>query len=191
MCFPDSFWAEYTKVAETGNIQRMMAFYEKNLAPAVPKLFLVSLVQFLLSAGLVNVALTLMKGETEKVSLKYLSLPFSTYLKVTELFCVMMLMYIVSALLYFLPFIYFGIRMLFVLPLLLEEPTCKFGTALAKSWVMTKGNFFMLLAFCIVCVLFTIVGVFALFIGVFFTTVICLYAYIDLYLKCKPVNQEQ
>lgn len=190
MCFPESFWPEYVKVAEAGNVERMMAFMEKNLPEAMSKIWIVNIVQYILFAGIVNVVLMVVNDDAHKVNLKYLSLPFSTYLKVIEFYCITMLVYILSVYMLFIPFIYLGVRAFFVLPLLLEDPSCKFTTAVKQSWNMTKGRFFVLLAFALLCIVFCLAGVFFFFVGAAFAAVFCLFSYVDLYNKCKISNEQ-
>lgn len=190
MCFPESFWTDYMRTAQKGDVQKMMVLLEQVMPVAMNKIWLVTILQYLMFAGVVNAALSVVIGETDKISLKYLSLPFGTYLKVVTWFCITMLVYILSSYLLMIPFVFFGIRMFYVLPLLLEDPASTVSIAMRRSWIMTKGHFMPLLGFSVISIMFCTVGLFMCFVGFFFTSVVCIYSYLALYRQTKnPARQ--
>lgn len=190
MCFPESFWSDYMRTAQKGDVQKLMTLLEQVMPAAMTKVWIVTILQYLMFAGIVNAALSVVIGETDKVSLKYLSLPFGTYLKVLMWFCITMLMYILSSYLLMIPFVYFGIRMFYVLPMLLEDPDSTVGMAVKRSWIMTKGHFMSLLGFSVISIMLCTVGMFFCFVGFFLAAVVCIYAYLVLYKQTKnPIQQ--
>lgn len=186
MCFPSDFWDMYLQVVKSGDvnkIDKLMPYIEE----AQTKSWIVNMLQYLLYAGVLNVVISICTGETKGISLKYLSLPFSTYLNVISFICLMLLLLMVSMYCFMLPFIYFGIRLMFVVPIMLEEPRCRFMDSIRISWKMSKGHFFDLLGFCLLCMLLTLIGLLCLGVGSCFTTVICMFAYIAIYKNSKQV----
>lgn len=186
-CFPDEFWELYTKMLTSGSkdmtsdLMKLSPYFEA----ASVKIWLVYMLQFLIMTGILNVALSIHIGETKGVSLKYISLPFKTYLRVIEYGCCMMLLFMTSVYAAFLPFIYFGVRLMFVIPLLLEEPDCGLLDAFKMSWEMTKGGFFNLMGFFLLCCVVCLTGFLCLLVGVFVSYVVCMFAYLTLYREGK------
>lgn len=186
MCFPADFWEAYTRLIKSGDItvekvNALMPYFES----AQTKQWIVNIIQYLLYAGVMNIVVSIHNGETKGISLKYLSLPFGTYLSVIEYICLMMLLLMVSAYCLFLPFVYFGIRLMFVIPQLLEDPGCGLMNSMRRSWVMTKGHFFDFLGFGLLCMLVMFMGFFCCGIGACFTSVICMFAYMEIYKQAK------
>ena len=180
MCFSSEFWEVYIGIVKSNdlaNIDKLQPYIEE----AQTKNWIVSMIQYLLYAGVMNIVVSIYTGETKGINLKYLSLPFTTYLSVIEYICLMMLLLMVSAYCLFLPFIFFGIRLMFVIPKILEEPGCSMLKAMRMSWGMTKGRFFDLLGFCLMCMLVMLIGFLCCGIGACFTSVICMFAFMNIY----------
>lgn len=185
MCFPEEFWKVYEKVIKTGDIAGGVVKMAPYIESAMTKIWLVSIMQFCLMAGVMNVAKAKYDGITSHANLKYLSLPLMSYVKVVGVFCMLMLVWTLSLYLYGLPMIYLGTRMLFMLPAILENPDLPLGMALRNSWNMTYGRFWKLLGFECLCILVIVVGMLCFFVGIFFASVICIYALMDIYKQSK------
>lgn len=184
-CFPDAFWVEYVKIAEKNyDFPTLMAKMEKlnpYIEEAFTKIWLVSILQWLFVYGVINMALSVVIGETRNVNFKYMSLPFLTYLKVIENLCIFYLIALISPYLFGLPIIFFGVRMMFVIPILLEYPKCSFLLAVKQSWQMTKGTFLTCLGFWLISFLVLLIGVIFFFVGLFLASSIVIFAYLDFY----------
>ena len=68
----------------------------------------------------------------------------------------------------FIPGIFFGVRLIFVLPYILTHPEAGFGDAFKHSWNMTKGHFWDLLGLGVLYVIFCFLGLLCCCIGVYF-----------------------
>lgn len=183
-CLPEEFWREYVAIAQITDPSLMMVKMNKlfpYVEEAMPKMMLVFMLQCLLFFGVMNVALSIVIGETKGVNIKYLSLPFLTYLKVIEIMCVMFLLFLLGSYAFELPFVFFGIRLIFVVPLVLENPQCPLSVAMKKSWQMTRGHFFQILGFCLLVALCHLIGMFCFFVGMFFASALCIFAFLALY----------
>lgn len=185
-CFPEEFWTEYAKIMQSVSDVPTMAAKMEKLTPymeeATSRIWIVNILQWLIIFGIVNMALSVVIGETKTASIKYLSLPFMTYLRVVEMVCLYFILMLLSVAYFFgLPYIYFGIRLMFAFPLMLEDPQCTVGTAIRQSWQMTKGRFLPMLAFVLLSVLVLFIGMLCLFVGVFFAGTIVIYAYLSIY----------
>ena len=179
-CYPDGFVEEYMKVVKSGNIamvQKLVPYIEA----ATSKLWVVNILQFMMFAGVINVALAKYEGLTEKVDLRYLSLPFMTYVKLVGLFCMYMVLLMLSTPTFGISLFYFGTRLLFVLPVLLDDPNVTFYEAMTRSWKITRGNFWKTFGFLMLCLLLIFIGFCFLLLGTFFASVICIYALCNLY----------
>lgn len=185
MCFPEEFLKVYMKVIQSGDIAGGMVKLNPYIENAMPKIWLVSILQFALNVGVVNVAKANYDGVTERISLKYLSLPLASYIKMIGIFCMLMLISVLGLYLFGLPTIYLGTRMLFVIPAVLENPDIPLGIAFRNSWNLSKGRFWKLLGFECLCLMVMLVGAICLFVGLFFAAVVCIYAWMDIYKVCK------
>lgn len=190
LCFSDTFMEQYTKIVTSTSDPAVMMTKLEKLAPemeaAMPKLMLVYVLSILIFFGVVNIALSIVIGETKGASLKYISLPFGTYLKVTSCVLLMIAIFLFSMPAFEIPFIFFGVQLLFTVPILLEYPECSLFSAMKQSWMMAKGNFFPLLGFCLLSILVLFIGVLCLLVGVFFAEVIVIFAYLSLYKSKCP-----
>ncbi len=178
--FPAEFWDLYKSVITSGDmtkVAKLQPYIEENAV----RIWVLNLIQYALFFGVLNAALSVFIGETKTLEFKYLSLPLGTYLNLAQYICIMLILAQLSIYALGIPLIYFGIRLLFVVPLVLQFPRISFYTAVFHSWQMTKGRFFNLLLFCIICFLLLVAGVFCCFVGVFFTSVICIFSYFILY----------
>ena len=188
-CFPAEFWEKYAKAIASGSanvvneVMKLVSYFEE----ASTKIWLLLILLYLIMAGVLNVALSIRIGETKRMNLKYMSLPFGTYLNVLTFGCMMLLIFTVSAYLLMIPFIYFSIRFIFVLPLMLEFPGTGSFEAMRKSWQMTQGQFFPLLGFCALSFAVLLVGCACMCVGIFPAIVICMFAFLSLYQQAKQL----
>lgn len=193
MCFSDSFMEQYMKIAASTTDPAVMMVKMEKLAPemeaALPKLMLVLVLSLLIFYGVINIALSIIIGETKGVSLKYISLPFGTYLKVVSFTLLMFAIFLISAPTFEIPFVFFGIQLFFTVPILLEHPECSLFLAMKQSWILVKGRFFSLLGFCLLALLVLFIGILCLFVGVFFAQVVVIFAYLAVYKSaCETVS---
>lgn len=183
-CYPEAFWDEYMKIAQSGKLNDVMKL-QPYMEEASTKMWVINFVQYFLGFGVLNVAISEFIGETKGVSIKYMSLPFATYLKLIEYICIMILLMMIGIYTAFIPTVYFGIRTIFYAPLVLENPGCSSSEAFKASWKMTDGNFFKLLGFSIICLLLMLVGFCFCMVGACYTSVICIFAFLSMYEDAK------
>ncbi len=132
----------------------------------------------LLNLGTLRIQLGVMNGNKMKYS--DLFNPKGLYWKFIGGTILYSLVVLGGLILLIIPGIYFAIRYLFV-PYLIIDKNMNIGDAFAKSTEMTNGKKWSILAFLIVTIIFSLLGLIVLFVGVVFTSAIAYLAIIHMY----------
>lgn len=158
---------DYLMALEHGDTE---AFWElmDSLGTLSGMSLLAGLLNVVLGAGLFNCVIKMTKGEMQNFDLSGFKMSVNTYAYYFLATIVYSLIVGLGTLLCFIPGIFFGVRLIFVLPYILDHPEAGFGDAFKHSWDMTKGHFWSLLGLMLLYVAFGLLGLLCCCIGVYY-----------------------
>lgn len=145
-----------------------------------------------LLAGVLNCVIKIAKGETANFELSGFKMPFISYVYFMLANILVGVIVGLGTCLCIIPGIFLGVRLILVLPYILEHPEEGIGGAFKHSWNMTKGHFWSLLGILLLYMLFCLLGLLCCCIGVYFAVAMGYFMLVVAYLilSDKPADAE-
>ncbi len=127
-----------------------------------------NLINVILSAGLVNMVLSLVAGRMNEVKLSAYNMPVMTYVNYLVVNIIYGILIFTGTLLCVIPGIFIAVRLSMAQYHVIEHPKDGIIGALKSSWEITKGNFWNLFLIGILYIALTFAGLFVCCVGAFF-----------------------
>lgn len=150
--------------------------------------FLGTLIHTLLTAGLLHAMLRMTRGSNESISFSDFKLPLTVYLKYFVWEILFGIIVGIGVVLFIIPGIFFGARLSQTAIYIIDHPEASLSEAISFSWRVTKGQVLSLFGFGIVLVVVVLAGLLACCIGIFFTSIIAMFATTALYTFFHDTN---
>lgn len=181
--YPSGYWEAV--MSGQGQAQGL-AFGTTNYAGSL----LSSFVSAIFSVGLLHAMLRMTRGSNESISFSDFNLPLAVYLKYFVWEILFGIIVGVGLLLFIIPGIFFGARLSQTAIYIIDHPEASLSEAISFSWRVTKGQVLSLFGLLIVLIVVVLAGLLACCIGIFFTSVIAMFAMTSLYTFFHDTNAD-
>lgn len=144
--------------------------------------YIASLVQVVLYVGIYNMIMGIIKGHFKGITFMAWKLSLETYLKYVAVNIIYFVIVVAGAFCFFLPGIFFAVRLQFAGLAILDNPELGLMDAIKESWKRTDGHFFALFGLGLAYIIICIIGFLCLFVGSFFAMAMIMAATVYSYL---------
>jgi uncharacterized membrane protein len=151
-----------------------------------------AIINGLLSLAVISVSFAIVEGRTPALS--QMLRPFGNHKIAWHAFLatlLCMLIVLAGLIVFILPGIYLAVRLKFYIYFIMEDENLSATDSLRKSFELTRGVFWKLLAFNIILAMINILGLLVFGIGLLFTIPVSIIAYTHLYKKLSVHQHEE
>ena len=144
-----------------------------------------SLISFVVSIGLYNMALGLMSGRYTEVTFDAFKLPLAVYAKAFVVSLIVGIICIISACFCIIPVFFVAPRLILAPVYQVDNPEAGIIESVSAAWKMTSGNTIAMLGLGVIMFCIAILGILCCCIGVYFAEAIELFATVAAYYQLK------
>ena len=151
-------------------------------------LLISQIVNWVLTAGVISMALQAVKAGAASLSFRAFNMPFMTYVRFVLVNIMYSIIVAVGLMFFIVPGIIFACRFRMACYYLLDNQDAGVMESLGASWKMTKGNVWNLIGVAIVTVFLMLIGFICLIVGVYVIEAVMYFAYVAIYLSLNGGN---
>ncbi len=150
-----------------------------------------SLIQSILTAGVINMVFGFVLGRINEASLSVFQMPFQKYLNYFAVSLIVGFAVVIGTMLCIIPGIYLGVRLQYASYHIMEHTEDGIMGAIKKSWELTKTDFFTHFLLGLACFGCIILGLICCCIGMYFAAAFVYFVYVIAYLTLIGNNPSE